>query len=78
MAKSYNEQKLENYQIAKQILNAGTEILVGNLVDQSGHINFERLQAILNAYQEALDDINGSIEFYTERINPPQEKGNEE
>ena len=94
MARDYYEQKLESYQIAKQILNAGTEILVSNLVDQSGTINFDRLRAILDAYEEARDDIDKSIEWYREHIdgrdNPPadtpdqepapneDEKGNEE
>lgn len=66
--KQYYEEKITHEEIKKQALIAGTEILVSNLVDQSGRIDFEKLSNILGAYKDAIEEIEKSISYYKRQL----------
>ena len=66
--KQYYEEKIAHEEIKKQALIAGTEILVSNLVDHSGRIDFEKLSNILGAYQDSIYEIEQSISYYKRQL----------
>lgn len=66
--KQYYEEKITFEEIKKQALIAGTEILVSNLVDQSGRIDFDKLSNILGAYKDSIEEIEKSISYYKRQL----------
>ena len=66
--KQYYQERLALLSIQDQILAIGSEILISNLVDQAGHIDFEKLSTILKAYENAKNKINSDREFAEEQI----------
>lgn len=66
--KQYYEEKITFEEIKKKALIAGTEILVSNLVDQSGSIDFDKLSNILGAYKDAIEEIEKNISYYKRQL----------
>lgn len=66
--KQYYEEKITFEEIKKQALIAGTEILVSNIVDQSGRIDFDKLSNILGAYKDSIEEIEKSISYYKRQL----------
>ena len=66
--KQYYQEKLVLLNIQDQILTIGTEIFVSNLVDQAGHIDFEKLSSVLKAYEDAKKDIKREREIAGDQL----------
>ena len=66
--KEYYQEKLALLNIQDQILTIGTEIFVSNLVDQAGHIDFEKLSSVLKAYEDAKKDIRREREIAGDQL----------
>lgn len=64
----YYKGRIALLNIQEQALTIGSEILVSNLVDQAGHIDFEKLSNILQAYDVAKNNIKNEREFAEENL----------
>lgn len=65
---NYANKELTEAFIKKEILEAGTTLLVSNAVDQAGRIDFDKLSSILNAYKDALNDIDRDIDYWKKQV----------
>ena len=65
---NYADKQLTEAFIKKEILEAGTTLLVSNAVDQAGRIDFDKLSSILNAYKDALNDIDRDIDYWKKQV----------